>query len=100
MVDTVQDLQEHLKDAHDKLQEAIWANKAAVALKLAETAPPGTFVGEASNVGATVGGAVGGAVAGVAGTVADAVGGVGTVADAAHNAVDNFFSNVRARLGI
>jgi hypothetical protein len=32
--------------------------------------------------------------------VADAVGVVGSTADALHNGIDNFFSNIRARLGI
>lgn len=100
MVDKVEELQQHLKDAHDELQAAIFDNKAAVALKLAEAAPSGTFVGGAQNVGANVGGAVAGTLGGVASTVADAVGGVGTVADAAHNAIDSWFSNVRGRLGI
>jgi len=96
MTDTVKDLQDHLQQEHDDLQAAIAANKELVAEKLGEAAPAGTFVGGAEDVGGVVGGVLGG----VGSTAADAVGAVGTVADAAHNAVDSFFHNVRVRLGL
>jgi hypothetical protein len=99
MVDEVKKLQEHILEQHDELQEALTANKKAVAEKLGMVGD-GTLAGGAATVGQTVGGAVGGVIGGVASTGADVVGGVGTVADTVHNEIDMFFHNLRGRLGI
>ena len=95
----VADLKAKLDEQHAELIAAIDANHAQVAKKLAEPASS-TFVGGVAGVGGVIGGAIGGVAAGVGGTVADAVGVVGSTADALHNAVDSFFSGIRARLGI
>ncbi len=62
--------------------------------------PPG---GLAQGVGGAVGGVVntaGEIVGGVASTGADVVAGVGNIADSVHNEINDFFSNLRHRLGI
>lgn len=97
--DKVDDLQTYLLDAHDQFQRDVAAHKDAVAQKLTLVGD-GTLAGGAAFVGGAVVGAVGGVVGGVASTGADVVGTVGTVADATHNAIDVFFSNLRQRLGI
>lgn len=98
MTQHVDDLMDHMATEHAQLQADLTAHKDMVEEKLA--APIGTLVGGAENVGSQVGGAVAGVVEGVGSTAADVVGTVGTVADAAHNAVDSFFHNLRNRLGI
>ncbi len=59
--------------------------------------------GVAGDVGRAAGAVVGGVgniVGGVASTGADVVAGVGNVADALHDEINSFFSNLRRRLGI
>ncbi len=100
MTQHVDDLMDHMAAEHAKLGADLTAHKDMVEEKLAAPMDPGTLVGGAENVGSQVGGAVAGVVEGVGSTAADVVGTVGTVADAAHNAIDNFFHNLRNRLGI
>lgn len=59
-------------------------------------APPPSIAGAI----ATVGNVLGNVAVGVGGTAADAVSIVGGTADALHGGVNDFFSNLRRRLGV
>ena len=105
------ELQDHLTAAVDSLVADIEANKKAVATKLAAPAPASSAVGlldpqnttlaaGAENVGGTVVRGAGDLVVGAAGTVADAIGGVGTVGNTIVAEVNTLFSGIRKKLGI
>ena len=104
------DLQEHLTTAVDALVADIETHKKAVAAKLAEKAPAAPvglldpantdLAHGAENVGGAVVKGAGDLVTGVAGTVADVVGGGGTVLDSIHTEVNVLMSSIRKKLGI
>lgn len=68
----------------------------AAASDLPPPAPPATIAGAVATVGSTLGNVA----LGVGSTAADAVGVVGGTAQALHDNVNSFFSNLRTRLGI
>ena len=108
---TVKELKAHIDAQCASLKTDLDANKDKVEKRLMEKepvfeAPPpgamaaGDFSSGVGQVGGDIIGGVGSVVGGVASTGADAIGAVGNIADNVHNNIDNFFHNIRVRLGI
>ncbi len=85
-----------LQAHHDDLDAWKKAMAEAAASDLPPPAPPATIAGAV----ATVGNTLGNVALGVGSTAADAAGIVGGTVDALHTGVNDFFSNLRKRLGI
>lgn len=84
-------------DAHKAEYEA-WQNSVKVAQLAGQTAPPPPPA--ISSAIDTIGHTLGGVLLGAGGTVADAVNIVGATADTLHSSVNDFFHNLRSRLGV